>query len=125
MQNRYGRDELSLAMSIAALVFVILALFRPLRFFIYIALAVLIWSLFRSMSKNRPARMKELDFYLKCKNSVISKFKLIKNMIKDRNTHSYVRCPSCKTYIRISKPRKGIRIMITCPKCANQFEKRT
>ena len=125
MQNRYGRDELSLVLSVIALVFILLGLIRPLRFLIYFALAALIWSLIRALSTNSAQRTKELEFYLKCKNSVVNKFKLIKSRFRDRNTHLYVKCPSCKTYIRISKPKRGIRIMITCPKCKNQFEKRT
>ena len=125
MQGRYGRDELSMVLTISAIVFIILALFRPLRFFIYIALAILIWSLFRTYSKNHSARRKELDAYLKIKNTVISKFKLIKSMWRDRGTHIYIKCPNCKATVRLSKPPKGKRILVTCPKCKNQFEKRT
>ena len=125
MQGRYGRDELSRTLTIAAIVCIILALFRPLRFFIYIALAILIWSLFRTYSKNHASRRKELDVYLKFKNTCTGKFKLVKGMWRDRNTHIYIKCPNCKAMIRLSKPPKGKRILVTCPKCKNQFEKRT
>ena len=125
MQGRYGRDELSMVLTVTAIVFIILALFPPLRFFVYIALAVLIWSLFRTYSKNHAAREKELNAYLKIKNTVVNKFRLLKGMWRDRNTHIYVKCPNCRSMVRLKKPPKGKRIMITCPKCKNQFEKRT
>ena len=125
MQGRYGRDELSGALSITALVFLILAFIRPLRFFVYIAIIILIFSLYRSFSRNHAARIKELNTYLKIKNTVVSKFKLVKGMWRDRNTHIYVKCPSCKQYIRLKKPPKGKNIRITCPKCQNSFTKNT
>ena len=125
MQGRYGRDELTNVLTIAGIVFLILAFINPLHFFVYIALAVLIYSLYRSYSKNHNARIKELNFYLKIKVFLVNKFKLLKGMWRDRNTHIYVKCPNCKTYVRISKPAKGKTIRITCPKCKNFFDKRT
>ena len=125
MQGRYGRDELSGVLSIAAIVFLILSLFSPLRFFWYIAVAVIIWSLFRSLSRNRAGREKELNAYLKIKKTIVSKFKLIRGMWRDRNTHVYIKCPGCKSYIRMKKPPKGRNIQITCPKCHNTFIKNT
>jgi len=125
MQGRYGRDELSMVLTVSAIVFLILALFRPLRFFVYFALAVLIWSMFRTYSKNRAARQKELNAYLKIKNTIVNKFRVGKGMWRDRNTHLYIKCPNCSTTVRISKPPKGKTIRITCPKCKNTFDKRT
>jgi len=125
MQGSYGRDELSRAITIAAIGGVVLSTFRPLHFFVYIALAILIWSAYRSFSKNRTARERELEAYRKIKDTIVNKFKLIKSMWRDRNTHIYVKCPNCRTYVRISKPPKGKRIRITCPKCRNTIEKNT
>ena len=125
MQGRYGRDELSRTITIAAIVCLVLSIFRPLHFFVYIALAILIWSAYRSFSKNRTARERELEAYRKIKDMIVNKFKLIKGMWRDRNTHIYVKCPNCRTYVRISKPPKGKRIRITCPKCRNTIEKNT
>ncbi|MBQ9030363.1 MAG: hypothetical protein IJ106_02760 [Parasporobacterium sp.] len=125
MQGRYGRDELTRVLIGAAFVFLILSLFRPLGFFSYIALAILIWDLFRTFSKNHAGRQKERDAYLKIKNTVTGKFRLLKGMWRDRNTHIYVKCPNCRTMIRLAKPPKGKHIMITCPKCRNSFEKHT
>ena len=125
MRGRYGRDKLYNIFSIAAVILIILSFIPPLRFLIYIALAVLIFSLYRTLSRNLSARQKELETYERIEHAVTGKFRLWKNMWKYRGTHKYVKCPDCKTYIRIRKPPKGKTIRISCPKCGNSIEKRT
>lgn len=125
MQGRYGKDELNSTLTGATIVFLILSLIRPLRFFWFIALAAIIVLIFRTCSRNHSKRAQELDTYLKIKNTVVAKFKLYKNMFNDRKTHKYIKCPNCKAMVRIPKPPKGKNIRITCPKCKNSFEKRT
>lgn len=125
MEGRYGRDRLYNFLSIAALVFLILSFIPPIRFFVYIALAVIIWSMFRVLSRNLPARRKELEAYEKVFGSVSGNVKMLKRRWTERDTHLYIKCPNCKTYIRIKKPPKGKAISVTCPKCQNRTEKRT
>lgn len=125
MEGRYGRDRLYNFLSIAALVFLILSFIPPIRFFVYIALAVIIWSMFRVLSRNLPARRKELETYEKVFGSVSGNVKMLKRRWTERDTHLYIKCPNCKTYIRIKKPPKGKTISVTCPKCQNRTEKRT
>ena len=52
-------------------------------------------------------------------------FGLYKNIWRDRKTHKYYKCPGCAAFVRIRKPEKGRRILVTCPKCRQSFEKRT
>ena len=125
MQGRYGNDELSKFTLIVALIFLLISVFSGAGIFSWLALAVLIWSLYRSFSKNLSKRQSEREKYLEIKNKVLSKFKLWKNMWRDRNTHRYYTCPTCHAAVRIRKPPKKKRISITCPKCNTQFEKNT
>lgn len=125
MQGRYGRDPLTRVLNVIVVILLVLSIIFPLRFLWYIGLAILIYSIYRMFSRNHAARVKELNVWLKIKDTVIGKCKLVKGMWKDRETHIYVKCPNCKTYIRLRKPPKGKNILINCPKCRNSFEKHT
>lgn len=126
MYGRYGYDELSCFISVAAFVIILLACFIPKAGILSIAaFLLLIWSWFRSLSKNCVKRRTERDKYLAIRERITQKFKLIKNKWRDRKTHRYYKCPNCKVTIRIPKPGKHKTIGITCPKCKKEFTKRT
>lgn len=126
MQGRYGTDELSHFIFITGLVIILLSFFISSLSFLYtVALVLLIWSWYRSMSRNISKRQNERNRYLKIKLTIKQKFTLLKNMWSDRKTHRYYKCPRCKALVRIKKPGRGRNIIIACPKCNNQFEKRT
>ncbi len=126
MQGRYGMDELSYFLSIAGLVLVLLSgLFRPLSFLYFLALAMLVWSWYRSFSRNIYKRQQERGKYLEIRERCRKRVTLRKNMWRDRKTHRYYKCPNCGAYVRIPKPGKGKNIMITCHRCHNSFNKRT
>lgn len=121
MYGRYGYDELNKFLSITAIVLILLSLFVPA--FNFIALLLLLWSMFRTYSKNLENRRQERDAYLKVAGKVKQFFKLRKNMWRDRNTHRYYKCPSCNAYLRVPKG-KG-KIEISCPKCRNKITRKT
>lgn len=127
MQGRYGNDEFNRFLSVAALVFIVISLFGrlfyPLTFFYIPGVLILIYTLFRSFSKNHYARSKERNFYVNIKNRFLGFFRLQQRRWRGRNTSRYYRCPECRTIIRVPKGRG--KIQITCPKCRKQFIKRT
>lgn len=121
MYGRNGFDELTYFLSIAALICV---LFSPLVHLLYpIALILLIWSVFRSFSRNLENRQKERETYLKYTGKVKQSFKRRKNMWRDRKTHRYYKCPTCKNWLRVPKG-KG-QIEITCPVCKSKITRKT
>ena len=126
MQGRYGvPDELSRFLLFAEWVLIILAcLFRPLRFLMIAALALMGYSLFRTFSRNIPKRQTERAKYLRFRSAIRSQFRLWKNQWRDRKTHRYYRCPHCKAVARIPKPTRHGTITITCPKCAMRFDRK-
>lgn len=126
MQGRYGTDELSHFLSVTGLILFLLSCLIPPLFLLYFpALALLIWSWVRSLSKNICKRQRERDKYLAIRGKIKQKFKLWKNMWSERKTHRYYKCPHCKATLRIANPGKGRTISITCPKCHGSIEKKT
>lgn len=115
MAGRYGSDKFSLFLSVVGLIFAFLGNFRELRFFYFIGLAIIIYGLFRAMSRNFEARRKELNWFLRVSEKPMQEFRLLKNKWRDRKTHKYFKCKSCKTVLRVPKGRG--KIEITCPKC--------
>lgn len=69
--------------------------------------------LFRMMSRNIYARRRENDKFC-------GFFKLRKNKFRDRKTHVYRKCKSCKSVLRLPKA-KG-KHFVVCPKCKSRFE---
>ena len=123
MQGRYGYDELSRTLSIAALVCALLSGFIKNEFFYSFALVLCVWSIFRSFSKNIEKRREEREAYLRLTGRMRSWFSLQKRRWEDRKTHRYYRCRQCKTTLRVPKG-KG-KIQIRCPKCGSEITKTT
>ena len=123
MVGRYGSDEFSLVLSIAGIIFSFLGNFKYLGFLYFIGTLMIFYSLFRSLSKNYEARRKELNWYLVWSMKPKTQIKLLINQIRDRNTHRYFKCKSCKTVMRVPKGRG--KIEITCPKCRAKVVKKT
>ena len=116
MQGRYGTDKLNLAMLITAIVFDVVNMFlQPMwlrAVFGSLSSLLLILAIFRTFSRNIPARQKELKV-----------FDTLINRLKTLRTHHIYRCPGCKQKIRV--PRKhGVKVEIRCPKCGQTFVKK-
>ena len=121
MYGRYGYDELCRFLTICSCVLIIFSIIMPL--FYLFGIGTMIWSIFRMYSKNTVKRKHELGIYLKYKKQIIGEFKLIKNKIKDRKTHKYFKCPSCRSILSVPKGRG--EIIVTCPLCKCKSEKKT
>lgn len=121
MYSRYGYDELSKVLSIASLVCIALSLFEP--FFYFFALALLIWTMFRTYSRNIEKRRRERERYLKIVGKIKTKCRLYKRMFKERKTHCYFKCKQCKAVIRIPIGRGEIDV--GCPRCKTRTMRKT
>ncbi len=123
MAGRYGNDSFTLFLLIVSLIFTFFGNFRSLRFMYFIGIAIICYAFFRTLSKNYEARRKELNLYLRLFEKPRAELKLTANKIRDRKTHRYFRCKSCKTVMRVPKGRG--KIEITCPKCREKTVKTT
>ncbi len=123
MIGRYGTDELSRFLLWTGVICMFLSCFDKLRILYIPAWILVIWSYFRSFSKNIIKRSRERDQYIRLTAKFRSKLSILKRRWKDRKTHNYYKCPKCKTYIRVPKG-KG-KIAISCTKCRNEIIKTT
>ena len=115
MEGRYGTDKLNTTILGVGVVICILSLFLKGAavnlVLITISYGLMIWAIFRSLSRNTYKRYQENRKYL-----------MLLDRIKDRD-HKYFECPRCRQPVRVPKG-KG-KIAITCPKCREKFIKKT
>ena len=133
MVGRYGADELNRFLTICGWVlllagFVLSSIQKNNTqnlgsLMVTLSWALLIWSIFRTLSKNTQKRASENYQYFVYKNEVVSWWKQRKTRWQDRKVHRYFRCPQCRATVRVPKGKGKIRI--TCPHCKNQFVKKS
>lgn len=119
--GRYGNDTLNKVLTVIYVIwlitFTIVDIFvNSIVFSIVgwcITLYFFIWVMFRTMSRNIYARRRENEKFC-------GFFKLKRNKFRDRKTHVYRKCKSCKAVLRLPKA-KG-KHFVVCPKCKNRFE---
>ena len=133
MEGRYGADELNRFLTVCGWVllltgFVLSAFSGKVllsigSLLVTLSWALLIFSIFRSLSKNTSQRASENYKYFVYKNKVTGWFRRLKTRWQDRKVHRYFRCPQCHATVRVPKGKGKIRI--TCPKCKHQFVKKS
>lgn len=127
MVGRYGADQLTNAMLTVSMILLVVSLFfgnRIVGTILWaIAFLILILSYVRIFSKKTGARFQENQKYLRVKNRVTARFRPMTDRFRQRKTHRFFKCPSCKVTVRVPKG-KG-KIKITCPKCKNTFVRNT
>lgn len=123
MQGRYGNDELSKFLVGVSMVLIILNLLTKNGIFNLLFWVCLIYSYFRMFSKNYSARYAENQKYLALKNKWSYKWENHKRMREQKKIYHIYNCPYCKQKIRIPKGKGSI--IITCPKCKQEFGKRS
>ncbi|NLJ65557.1 MAG: hypothetical protein GX337_09310 [Christensenellaceae bacterium] len=117
MQGRYGADDLFIFSVRLYLILVVLGLFIPTLSLITPIFLVFIF--YRLLSKDISKRREENVKFLRYKSSAKKQLLQLKNRWKERDTHRYRKCPSCKTTLRLKKQIGTVNI--TCPVCKNNF----
>ena len=115
MAGRYGTDRLNMVILGAGLVASLLSVMiqaAPFNLVFWaLSYALMIWAIFRSLSRNTYKRYQENR-----------KFLQFFDRLKDRQ-HRYFDCPKCRQMVRV--PRGKGKIAITCPRCKEKFVKKT
>lgn len=127
MQGRYGLD--AYGKFLFGLYLVLTLVLWVVRFFtasiitlIFSFLLTLLgfYMLFRVMSRNIYKRMAENQKYQSVINKIKTATNLRKSKIRDRKTHVYRKCPSCKAVLRLKRIKGTHRA--ACPRCGKSFE---
>lgn len=126
LQGRNGNDQLNRFLSWAALAVLVVSMLtssvwggRLSSILWSIAVAILIYSIFRTFSKNIYQRQAENGKYLVLAGRVKGWFARQKQRFADRKTYKYFSCPKCKATMRV--PRHKGKVQITCKKCGERF----
>ena len=115
MMGRYGTDKLNTWILGAGVILCLVSVFIP-YYPVNLVLTtcsyvLMILAIFRTFSRNTYKRYRENRRFL-----------MILDRIKDRE-HRYFDCPKCRQPVRV--PRGKGKIMITCPKCREKFQRKT
>ncbi len=125
MYGRYGNDELNRLLSIVTLVLLILALVLTrvetvLGSVLWVCgVIVLIVSYYRMFSKDIAKRSAENQKFQSYRYRQAVKKQRIKERAEQSKDYKFFKCPKCGVLNRI--PRGKGKIQITCPKCGEQF----
>ncbi len=119
MAGRNGPDALGRTVYYVLLLSLLLRLFTD-HFALGIVQALLLFVyFFRFFSKNRVRRARENQRFLAMLGAVRRFFVRQQHRLRDRKTHVYRRCPTCRRTLRLPKKR-GTHTAV-CPMCAAHF----
>lgn len=131
MSGRYGWDALDFFLLFLA------AFVMGIPFVGILAVLPLGYGVFRMLSKNHPARRKELNaynaqmfklarfmapFFMVVAKGVMKVVREVKNTnlrIKERKVSVFKSCPGCGNLLRL--PRHRGKLLATCPVCRREF----
>ena len=123
MYGRYGTDDFSRFMLYTALGMMILNLFVRIQLLNTLALALLIYCYFRMFSRNIYKRADENRKFLEMKEQFLNTFRREKDHASQLKDYRFFKCPVCKLNVRV--PRGKGKIKIHCPRCQNDFIKKS
>ena len=115
MAGRYGTDRLNMVILCAGLVANLLSVWiqaAPWNLIFWaLSYGLMIWAIFRCLSRNTYKRYRENRWFLQ-----------MKDRLKDRQNR-YFDCPKCHQTVRV--PRGKGKIAITCPRCKEKFVRKS
>lgn len=115
-------DDFARFLNIVVLVLLVLGIFFR-GIFYPLALILMVYMYFRVFSKNVPKRYAENQKFCNFRYDMAIKRNNWKKQWAQRKIYRFYRCPMCRQKVRVPKGRG--RICITCPKCRQEFVKRS
>ena len=122
MYGRYGTDTFNNAMYFLAIIIFVVQLFTHNFFLAIITDALIIYTLYRSFSKNIVKRSYENRVFIEKTTRPRRFIQVLKRNSQDKQNKYYL-CPKCAQIVRV--PRNRGSLEITCPSCGKVFTKRS
>ncbi len=123
LSQRYGNDALNAFLFwVAVILFIVNFLLFDSYWIRILIQAVLIVTIYRSLSRKYAIRQQENNLFLQFTKRIRHTYLCIKRQSKDPNNKYFV-CPYCAQISRIPKGRGNVEII--CPKCKRKFDKRS
>lgn len=123
MVGRNGVDDLARFESWFVLVVLILSIFTRSGLLDLITIALIVHMYFRVFSRNVSKRYEENQKFLNFRYDWTVKWNRKKKHFEQRKMYKFYKCPMCRQEVRV--PRGHGKICITCPKCREEFIRRS
>lgn len=121
MSGRYGVDRLFYILFIISALISFINIFLRLWFLQLIVYGVMLFAIYRFLSRNHTARLRENSWVTE-KLNFLKRKKDFYNQKKADKYHIYKRCPACKAILRLPR-RVGLHTTV-CPRCNKEFKVR-
>lgn len=112
MYGRYGNDQLSKMYLGLALVCLIVNLFTRLTVFYAAGLLLLIYSMYRSFSKDIAKMSSQNQKYLNWRYQTIAKYNNRKKHWAQRKEYRFYKCPGCKQKCGCQGAEEKLRLLV-------------
>lgn len=123
MYGRYGFDRLYYFLLAICSIMIVANFFIPAPYYFLVSLAESVlfgYAIYRVLSRNIYKRQQENEKFIKLFDKPKQFIKLQKCKKRDKKTHVYKKCPSCRNNLRLPK-EKG-KHTVVCPCCKNRFD---
>lgn len=117
MVGRNGMDNMAWHGLWGSVILQLLSMFLPVTGLL--STALLVYSVWRMLSRNVGKRQAENMRYIQFTEKIGREVRQFFARLKGMKTHKYFRCPSCRNRLRMK--RGSGEKTITCPVCRHQF----
>jgi hypothetical protein len=123
MQGRNGVDQLAQFLNIIVLILLVVSIFTKSVILDIVPFVLMGYMYFRIFSRNIPKRSMENQRFCNMRYDFAIKKSKWKKEWEQRKIYRFFRCPMCHQKVRVPKGRG--KICITCPKCRQEFIRRS
>ena len=116
MQGRYGTDDFYKFLFWVALIGIVINWFFKSQLLSFAVTLILVYAMYRVLSKNHSARYAENQRYLQATAKIRYWFDQLKKLMEERKYHHIYTCPICRQKIRIPKHLLIMKKMRNPPK---------